>query len=328
MLGFTAPPRPMAIDTEGGDSPPDNVSAPMLSGSFFVGQTLTCSTGTWSGSPSAFEYKWQNEAVDNGDTDNQYTSVAGDDGDRLRCLVRAQNGAGWSDWVESNALYVIALLQWLDASDVSSITHTGGLVSSMADKSGNGRNATNAVGASMPVTGANTQNGLNVITYDGVNDILNMPTSMAASLVSGDTTQIHLMVPLTLPGTKSAYWGSGTGTRFGFEFTNNVGVRIFSGNTNYANISMGGTAPTGVGYIVAARRTGNSLVGYVNGSTYSGSVTNGNGGTLGTFRISDSFLHMNHAESIIVGRSLSNPELNQIGSYISSKWGVTWSTVS
>lgn len=56
---------------------------------------------------------------------------------------------------------------WYDASDTSTITSSGGAVSQWNDKSGNGRNVTQASSASQPGTGAVTKNGLNVLTFDG-----------------------------------------------------------------------------------------------------------------------------------------------------------------
>lgn len=56
---------------------------------------------------------------------------------------------------------------WYDASDTSTITQSGGAVSQWNDKSGNGRHVTQATAARQPGTGAVTQNGLNVLTFDG-----------------------------------------------------------------------------------------------------------------------------------------------------------------
>lgn len=56
---------------------------------------------------------------------------------------------------------------WLDASDAATITSSGGKVSQWNDKSGNGRNVTQATSAAQPSTGTNTLNGLNVLTFDG-----------------------------------------------------------------------------------------------------------------------------------------------------------------
>jgi hypothetical protein len=60
---------------------------------------------------------------------------------------------------------------WLDAADTTTITESGGFVSQWNDKSGNGRNVIQGAGANQPRTGTQTQNGLNVLVFDG-NDFL------------------------------------------------------------------------------------------------------------------------------------------------------------
>lgn len=67
---------------------------------------------------------------------------------------------------------------WLDASDTSTITSSGSpaKVSQWNDKSGNGRNVTQPTGTAQPGTGSTTQNGLNVLTFDG-NDALDAATA-------------------------------------------------------------------------------------------------------------------------------------------------------
>jgi hypothetical protein len=62
---------------------------------------------------------------------------------------------------------------WLDASDTSTITSSGSpaKVSQWNDKSGNGRNVTQATGVRQPSTGTATINSLNVLAFDG-GDIL------------------------------------------------------------------------------------------------------------------------------------------------------------
>jgi hypothetical protein len=60
---------------------------------------------------------------------------------------------------------------WLDASDTSSITSSAGKVSQWNDKSGNARHFTQATSANQPTTGAATQNGFNVISFNGSQDV-------------------------------------------------------------------------------------------------------------------------------------------------------------
>jgi GH25 family lysozyme M1 (1,4-beta-N-acetylmuramidase) len=48
-----------AVATASGATRPAALSAPQVTGTAVVGQTLTASAGTWSGSPSSFAYQWQ-----------------------------------------------------------------------------------------------------------------------------------------------------------------------------------------------------------------------------------------------------------------------------
>ena len=58
------------------------------------------------------------------------------------------------------------LALWLDASDETTITESGGSVSQWSDKSGNGNHATQGTGANQPTTGG-TLNGKNALTFVG-----------------------------------------------------------------------------------------------------------------------------------------------------------------
>lgn len=66
---------------------------------------------------------------------------------------------------------------WLDASDATSITASGGAVSQWNDKSGNASNFTQGTGANQPTTGTRTINSKNIIDFDGTNDFLSCPSS-------------------------------------------------------------------------------------------------------------------------------------------------------
>jgi hypothetical protein len=67
---------------------------------------------------------------------------------------------------------------WYDASDTSTITVSGSNVTQWNDKSGNALNLVQATSSKQPQSGTRTQNGKNMIDYDGTDDVL---TSNAAS---------------------------------------------------------------------------------------------------------------------------------------------------
>src|SRR4051812_5122199 len=81
---------------------PNNTTPPSISGKAQVGELLTASNGTWSGTtPMTFTYQWricgtQGEACRDiqGATGNEYTLKANDEGNTLRVVVTAKNADG------------------------------------------------------------------------------------------------------------------------------------------------------------------------------------------------------------------------------------------
>ena len=63
---------------------------------------------------------------------------------------------------------LITTAHWLDASDSSTVTLNGSTVSQWADKSGSGKHATQGTAASQPTRLAADQNGLDVLSFDGI----------------------------------------------------------------------------------------------------------------------------------------------------------------
>jgi hypothetical protein len=82
-----------ATDIDGGNTPVNTV-APAITGTAQEGQTLTCSTGTWSGSPS-YTYQWKRNGSNIGSaTNSTYTLVTADVGQSIKCTVTATNFIG------------------------------------------------------------------------------------------------------------------------------------------------------------------------------------------------------------------------------------------
>lgn len=74
---------------------PASTVAPAITGSPSQGSTLTCSTGTWTNTPTSYAYQWlQDGATIVGATASTYASVAGDVGHTISCRVTATNANG------------------------------------------------------------------------------------------------------------------------------------------------------------------------------------------------------------------------------------------
>ncbi len=82
-------------------SPPENTAPPTINGTAEQGQTLTASTGSWTGNPSSYAYQWRrcdsagagcNDIA--GATSPSYLLVAADVGATIRVQVTATNSAG------------------------------------------------------------------------------------------------------------------------------------------------------------------------------------------------------------------------------------------
>jgi len=102
----------------GGEEPPAkpaNTTLPALKGSATEGETLTVSTGTWTGSPTSYAYQWQDcnatgGACTNiaGATNASYALVAADVGHTIRAAVTATNAGGSAVAVSSASAVVAA----------------------------------------------------------------------------------------------------------------------------------------------------------------------------------------------------------------------------
>ena len=74
---------------------PVNATRPAISGTAAVGQTLTCSHGTWESFPAGYTYKWLREGAEiSGALSNTYAVGVADESHSISCEVTAANSAG------------------------------------------------------------------------------------------------------------------------------------------------------------------------------------------------------------------------------------------
>lgn len=86
---------------------------------------------------------------------------------------------------------------WLDATEPTSITASGGLVSQWSDKSGNGKHGTQATTGYKPSYANNWTNGLGAVTFDGVDDFI------ATTLLPNFATAFSVFIVFEKLGTTS-----------------------------------------------------------------------------------------------------------------------------
>lgn len=92
----TGPPRSSTETTAvPASGPPVDVSPPSITGTPTPGHTLTCATGTWTMTPTAYTYLWMiGGAPISGAIDRTVTVTIGDEAGTLACVVSAANASG------------------------------------------------------------------------------------------------------------------------------------------------------------------------------------------------------------------------------------------
>lgn len=76
---------------------------------------------------------------------------------------------------------------WLDAADTTTISQSGGAVSQWTDKSANAYTFTQAAGSNKPTTGTRSQNGKNVLDFDGFDSLISTSANSTWTFLSNNT---------------------------------------------------------------------------------------------------------------------------------------------
>src|SRR5205085_8272561 len=102
---------PVVVPLGSGAGKPANTSPPEVSGRPQVGESLSCSAGSWTGEP-ALAYQWVRDRGTSGEvsiasaTASSYKVQQGDRGHWLSCLVIATNSEGSAEMQSINAQHV------------------------------------------------------------------------------------------------------------------------------------------------------------------------------------------------------------------------------
>jgi len=215
-----------------------------------TGMTITCSTGTWSGSPSGYTYQWYADGVLIGSaTANSYVTIAAHIGKYYTCAVNASNGSGSGTAVTTlpttRLLFSVtdepSLIHHWKSTVASSITATGAAVSQWNDIKGTSH-VLQATGANQPTLVAEaTLGNKNIVRFDGVSDFLRNVTAL---IYTGDAYTV-----IALGAARSGGFSAGRlismtdgATADGAASSQNSAIWYRNGVAQSYRCSVGGTA--------------------------------------------------------------------------------------
>jgi len=215
----------------------------------------------------------------------------------------------------------------LDASDTSSISESSGSVSTWLDKSGNGFHATQGTGSLQPTTNSSTQNGLNVLDFDG-GDSLTLPSG-TYTLANGNNTVFCVCFTSVTNSLQVVFGMAEAGTtRLDMRYTATVGqVGYQSRTVQTGGVTKSGVTDTTFGVIVGRRS------GVTQGVNYDGGTESTNSGGLdepgidaasvGAFNEGTGFfLTGSIAELMVFNTDLTTSQIADILDMLIDKWGI------
>ena len=219
---------------------------------------------------------------------------------------------------------------WLDASDRSTITESDGNISTWADKSGNGNDVTQGSASLQPTLGTSTQNGLNVIDFDGGNS-LTLPSDLH-SIPDGNNTFFAIAKRDTETGsTENIVNMQESGSVRYATIFDSTANQLGAINSNVSDfILLSGTSNTDY-QIINFIRDGVQRTLTANGSI---STTDNDGvsedgvdsAAIGSnAAVSGAFLTGSIAEVILFDYALSDTQISLMNQYLSNKWGINLS---
>lgn len=221
---------------------------------------------------------------------------------------------------------------WLDADDATTITESSGSVSQWDDKSGQGNHATQGTAAKQPTTGTRTQNSKNVIDFDKTGDGENMDLTYASLLatISSDVTVFVVAAKDDSASNFDVFIGGEDSVGANKAFVGQSATTFIWdwGGDNITSIDD--DEDPHVFHLV--RENGVDIEAYLDGvsqGTASLSSDTLTVLTIGAMEAGGEFdLNGMIAEVIIYTRDLTASEQNQVGNYLSDKWGITWTNLS
>lgn len=214
---------------------------------------------------------------------------------------------------------------WLDASDSNTITERGGAVSQWDDKSGEGNNIP-VTGTQRPTTGVDTINGKNVLTFDGVNNYLDLPSSFYTDLANGDNTAIVVWKTSNGGTSQRLITGFvGTSTRWGLLY------RFGAGEVNAVNATTFAQVDTPLieninTHVDISIREGSNITAkrdkYFNETDATAEDVSITSARIGADAFGANLMVGNLCEVLVYNRALTESEIALVQNYLQAKWDI------
>jgi len=235
------------------------------------------------------------------------------------------SGALWTPAEITTAL-------WLDAADAGTLwadtaatTHATGLTARWDDKSGNGRNATQATSGNRPTTGSVTVNSLNALDFDGSNDRFGLSSyipanasgsALTAFAVANSTANSNRAILNTRPTSATQGWVLRTTTTTNLQYFH-TGATPNPERTISTGVNLLGFVRNGLDVTLADNGSLSSAV-TTSGFTASTQALIIGAESGGGFNYFDGPI----CEIILVESVLTTGERQIIEGYLAWKWGL------
>jgi hypothetical protein len=237
---------------------------------------------------------------------------------------------------------------WYDASDTATITVSGSNVTQWNDKSANALHLVQATSTKQPLSGTRTQNGKNMIDYDGNDDVLSSNAASSAWKFLTDATGSSLFMVMFCDTTSAGgyftdlsngavantasytiyknpddtgYLGKGTQASGGYNwFTSGTSITFTDNTAQQWALISNPTAAAADRMLVYRNGTANTNL---NAQTAASSTSNpATALNLGGSAVSAESFNGGLCEVIIYDSVLSSTDRETNQTYLATKWGL------
>ena len=218
-----------------------------------------------------------------------------------------------------NPKSISGLAAWWDAADTSTVTTVSGAVSQWNDKSGLARNVLQSTANNRPAY-SSTQNGMNVLTFDGSNDRL--ATSSMFSLGTGGYTVFA--VASNAGGFQVLFEGNALNPYMSILASGSTGFRHYDGSAEVDTPS--GVYTVDKFFVLEYVISSSSRLILVDGTQQaSGAGTSRSAGlqTIGATTSGGFFWNGKIGEMLVYSGAVDSSKRATARSYLGKKWGVT-----